>query len=167
MNPQYRLTFSDDYMITANLRYRQQFRGYYWFLGLKWLLALMLSAIGMITATVAKFWLVLPFVLLASFLFISWPLDKATIRRRQLELPRRGEALVLTLSEDGLLAKGEEAEVKIAWSDFTKARRFKDGLLLCRGVQPYWLPDTGASVPEAIAEALRMAKSNVRDFHDV
>jgi hypothetical protein len=167
MSAQYRLTFSVDYLITANWRKRQQFRGRYWFHGLQWLLASMLLVVGVYSAAVAKIWMILPFAIVACFLLMTWPVDKWRMRMEHRRSLYRDNSFELTVSEDGVVASGLASEVKLDWSAFTKARRFEDGLLLFRGPQIYWLPDIAGSTPEAWVDALHIARINVRDFRDL
>ena len=167
MSAQYRLAFSVDYLITASLRYRQQTKGRYWFLGLKWFLASVLLALSVYCTIVAKVWQSLPFAVIASFLFLPWQIDKWRMRREFLESAYRDETIVFTVSEDGVHVTGHKSDDKFGWPAFTKARRFSDGLLLCRGPQVCWLPDIAGSSPEASMDALRIARTKVRDFRDV
>ncbi len=73
MNEHYRFAFSEDYLITANLRYRQQIPGRYWFFALKWFLGAVLLALGTLCAVFGIFWLLVPFGAFAGALFLAWP----------------------------------------------------------------------------------------------
>ncbi|WP_411886623.1 hypothetical protein [Polaromonas sp. YR568] len=51
---------------------------------------------------------------------------------------------------------------------FTKARRFKDGLLLFQGASAFnWPPDFAAADVMAVANAQELARWNIPDYRDV
>jgi hypothetical protein len=168
MNEHYRFTFSEDYLIAANLRYRQQVAGRRWFFTLKWFLGAVLLALGALCAVFAARWLFVAFGAIAGSLLLGWPIDKWLMKRRLRKSPVWNDNVAFTFSGEGVYVTTRDSESKIAWSGFTKARRFRDGLLLFQGPQFYnWLPDAAATTPEAPTEVLRLVRENVREFRDV
>jgi hypothetical protein len=164
---QYRFRFSEDFLITANLRYRRQLAWRKPFYGFKGVLALILLGLGAVLAVAASTWLLVPFAAIAGSLTMGWPIDAWILKRRFRKSPYHNDELSLTLSEEGLYGKGRASETRLGWSNFTKARRFKDGLLLFHGSQMFnWLPDSAAADPASIEEAERLIRMHIRDFRD-
>jgi len=109
-----------------------------------------------------------PFCAIAGAVFLGWPIDKWLLRRRFRKSPYHNDEISISLSEDGLYGAGRASETKMAWSNFTKARRFNDGLLLFSGSPIFhWLPNSAAVGPADVAEAERLVRQHVSDFRDV
>lgn len=152
MGLQYKFIFSEEFLLTANLRYRRQIIWRRPFYGLKGFLALTLLALTTLLTIVGNTWMVVPFPIIAGMLFLTWPIDAYFLRRRFRKSPFYNDEVSLTFSEEGLHAVGKASEVRGKWPIFTKARRFGDGLLLFQGPQVFhWLPDSAATTPDAIA----------------
>jgi hypothetical protein len=167
MAAQYRFTFSEEFLITANLRYRRQLAWRKPFYGLKGILALVLLGLGALLAVAAETWLLIPFAAIAGSLSAGWPIDAWLLKKRFRKSPYHNDEIFLTLSEEGLHGTGRSSETRLGWPIFTKARRFKDGLLLFHGPQMFnWLPDSAAADPASVAEAERLIRMHVRDFRD-
>jgi hypothetical protein len=164
---QYRFTFSEDFLLTANLRYRRQLAWRKPFYGIKGVLALILLGLGALLAVKASSWLFVPFAAIAGSMTMGWPIDGWILKRRFRKSPYHNDEILLTLSEEGLHGVGRSSETRLAWSNFTKARRFRDGLLLFHGPQMFnWLPDSAAVDSMSVEEADRLVRAHVRDFRD-
>jgi hypothetical protein len=168
MSAQYRFTFSEEFLITANLRYRRQISWRAPFYGVKWFLAIIFLALGVFLAVIAKFFLLIPFAVIAGSLFLGWPIDAWLLRRRFRKSPFHNDEISLSISEEGLHGAGRASETRLGWSVFSKARRFRDGLLLFQGSGAFhWLPDAAAVDSSSLTEAERLVRLHVRDFRDV
>jgi hypothetical protein len=168
MGAQYRFTFSEEFLLTANLRYRRQLWWQRPFYGFKWLLVLILIGLGVICAVFGTVSLFIPFGAIAGGLFLGWPLDSWLLRRGFRKSPFHNDEITITLTDDGVHAVGKSSETRVGWASFTKARRFKDGLLLFQGPQLFnWLPDAAACEKSTRAEAERMVQLRIADVRDV
>jgi hypothetical protein len=168
MRAQYRFTFSEEFLITANLRYRRQLAWRKPFYGLKGLLTFILIGLGALLAIAAEAWLFIPFAAIAGSLLLGWPIDSWLLRQRFRKSPYYNDDISLSLTEEGLHGIGRTSEMRLGWALFTKARRFNDGLLLFQGPHVFhWLPDSAASSLSDLAEAERLAQVHVKDFSDV
>jgi hypothetical protein len=131
------------------------------------MLAVLLIGIGALLAAFASTWLLVPFAAIAGSLTLGWPIDAWVIKRRFRKSPYHNDEIALTLSEEGLHVVGRASETRLAWSNLTKARRFKDGLLLFHGPQMFnWLPDSAAADAGSVEEADRLIRTHVKDFRD-
>jgi hypothetical protein len=168
MSVEYRFRFSEDHLLTSILRYRQQVWWRRPFYGLKWVLAVLL---GVLVAICVANGLPIPAGIFGGFLgilLIGWPIDSWIARRRFRKSPYHNDELTFYLSKDGVHIVGRDHEVRIGWSTYTKARRFKDGLLLFQGPQMFnWLPDTAAVDPTGVAMANDLVHSHIGDYRDV
>jgi len=165
---QYRFTFSEEFLIEANLRYRRQLPWRRPFYGLKGVLAFILLALGAFVAVAAKWWLLVPFAAFAGALFLGWPIDAWFLRRRFRKSPYHNDEIALTISDEGVHGVGRSSETRLNWSLITKARRFSDGLLLFQGPQVFhWLPNTAAADPTDVADLERLVRAHVQDIRDV
>ncbi|GAA6142609.1 YcxB family protein [Hydrogenophaga sp. 5NK40-0174] len=167
MQAEYRFEFSEDHLLTSLLRYRQQIWWRRLFLALKWVLAAafaipMLVAIYMGVPALAGLFGAVLFALV-----LGWPIDAWLIRRRFRNSPYHGDNIVLSLSDGGVRIVGRSSDSQIAWSAFTKARRFRDGVLLFQGPGMFnWLPDSAALEPTTLEVAQKLVRSNVGDYRD-
>ncbi len=165
---QYRFTFSEEFLIEANLRYRRQLPWRRPFYGIKGVLAFILLALGVFVAVAAKWWLLVPFAAFAGALFLGWPIDAWFLRRRFRKSPYHNDEISLTISDEGIHGAGRSSETRLNWSLITKARRFSDGLLLFQGPQVFhWLPNSAAADPDDVADLERLVRARVQDVRDV
>ena len=168
MSAQYRFTFTEEFLLTANLRYRRQLWWQRPFHGFKWLLLLVLIGLGVIGAVFGTLSLLVPFGAIAGALFLGWPIDSWLLRRRFRKSPFHNDEVTITISDDGVHAVGKSSETRLGWVSFTKARRFSDGLLLFQGPHLFnWLPDSAACESGSRGEAERILHIHVADFRDV
>lgn len=78
--------------------------------------------------------------------------------------PFYNDDLGITLTQDAYSCVGPRSQTKLAWSAFTKARRFTDGFLVFIDAHsPIWLPDSAlqAGGPQEVESILR---SQVKDY---
>jgi hypothetical protein len=168
MSAEYRLRFSHDYLVTSVLRYRQQVPWRRPFIGVKWLLALPVAALVVLSIYSELYALGAVFTAVLTSLVLGWPIDKWLLRRRLRKSPFNDRDLVFTLSDAGVHLEGGIVDTRLTWSAYTKARRFTDGLLLFHGPHTFnWLPDAAAIDPGVPAIAQQMARANVPDYRDV
>lgn len=166
--PQYRFTFSEEFLLTANLRYRQQIPWCNLFYKARRFLAFIFLALSVFFAVIAKFRLLVPFVIIAGLLFFGQQIDAWFLRSQFRKSPYYNDEVTLTFSDEGLYTTGCVSETRIGWKLFTKARRFPDGLLIFQGSQMFnWLPHTVAVDALALAEVEQLIRSHVKDFCDV
>jgi hypothetical protein len=168
MAAEYRFRYSEDYLLTSLIRYRQQVWWRWPFYSFKWILAVLLA--GPFVFFIVK-GLVIPagiFGAILGALLLGWPIDAWIARKNLRKSPLHNDEIVFSLSEEGSRMVGREHDVRVGWTLYTKARRFKDGLLLFQG--PHfvnWLPDVSASDPSGVAVAQELARSHIRDYRDV
>jgi hypothetical protein len=167
MTAHYQYTLSEDFVADSNLRYLRQHAWRKHFLGIKGVLALILLVLGAVVAAVAKSWLLIPLATIAGTVFPGFAIDAWIEQRQFRKSPHYNDEISITLSDEGLNVTGRTSETRFAWSTFTKARRFSDGLLLFQGPQLMnWLPDSGAADSASVGEAEHLVRSNVQDFRD-
>jgi len=101
-------------------------------------------------------------------LLLSAPAIARLALHRFRQSPFYNDEIDFSLSENGSHARGRHSEVRHGWEAYTKARRFKDGLLLCHGPDAFhWLPDAAAADPAAIAAAQQLARARIRDYREL
>ena len=168
MTCQYRYTFTDDYLVAATLRYRQQLPWSRPFYAFKGLLSFIFLVLGAIVAYAAEPWLLIPFGAVAGALFLGWPIDSWILKRRFRESPYRNDEIMLTLSEEGIQGAGKTSETRYGWPVITKARFYPDGLLIFQGPHLFhWLPDSAAVDSSTRSEAMRLIRAHVSDVREV
>jgi hypothetical protein len=167
VSAEYRIRFSEEHLLRSCLRYRQQvwwrrpFHTLKWFLALLLAILLVVCAVNRLVAGAAIVGAIL------GALLLGWPIDAWILRRRFRKSPFHDEVNVFSLSEEGSHVVGPNSEVRAGWPLFTKARRFKDGLLLFQGPHLFiWLPDDAARDASAVAEAQALARSRIADYRD-
>ena len=58
--------------------------------------------------------------------------------------------------------------MRMEWNNFTKARRFNDGMLLFQGPHVFnWLPNVAAVEPTTVQAANELIKANVTEYRNV
>ena len=68
-------------------------------------------------------------------------IDEWTTRRNLRQSPYCNDEIAVTITDEGYQAKSSIQDVTFAWSVFTKAVQFNDGLLLFQGPRLFnWLP---------------------------
>ncbi|KQZ44077.1 YcxB family protein [Duganella sp. Root1480D1] len=168
MQSSFNFCFSEDHLITSLLRYRQQVWWRRPFIGLKWLLALLFSAF--LAFVIWRGYGTLAGITggILGMLLAGWPIDKWVSRRRFRKSPFHNDDIALSMSDNGVHIVGRDSEVKIGWATFTKARRFKDGLLLFQGPAYFnWLPDSAAVDAATVTSAQELARSHIKDYCEI
>jgi len=164
----YRFRFTDEFLVAAMLKYRSQLWWRRPFQGLKWVLALALAGLFALCVAYQLRWPALAFAAVLGALVLGWPIDKALLLWRFRKSPFRDDDLEFTLSDVGVLTVGKTSEIRLAWSAYTKARRFNDGLLLFQGPHLFnWLPDTAAVQEDGPVAAQGLARHHIKDYRDV
>jgi hypothetical protein len=168
MPNQYKFTFSEEFLLTATLRYRQQLSWLRTFHRVKWPLLFVFMAYATFTAVVVDYSLLILFVFMAGALFLGWPIDAWLLRRRFRKSPYHNDQILLSLSDEGLHVVGLTSEIRLSWPVFTKARRFSDGLLLFQGPSVFhWLPNNAVTDPSIVLEVEQLVRSWISDFRDI
>ncbi|MBI4746934.1 MAG: YcxB family protein [Acidobacteria bacterium] len=160
-------TFSDDFLIEANRRYRQQKR----ILGIKtsflisllFLLILAFPSIMFFRLGKPQLCIVLlPFLFLASFQRL---IEEKIIRWRFVSSPYRNDRLTIEFSEDGFHGWSEIQNSTLHWGVFSKVVQFKDGFLLFQGPNLCnWIPITSLANPNQVSELLDLLKRKIPKF---
>lgn len=159
--------FSEDHLLTSMRKYREQTWWRRPFIKYRWPIVVA-SSIGL--AYFVHFGSVYSAGIsggIVGALLLGWPIDSWIIRRRFRKSPYYNDDLSIRLAESGFHAIGQNTRMDIGWSTYTKARRFKDGLLLLQG--PYvfnWLPDEAATEPSMVDRAEKLAREHVADFRN-
>lgn len=100
-------------------------------------------------------------------LLLGWPNAWLT-RRNFSKSPFFNDEIDFSVSESGTHVVSRDSEVRLGWSNYTGARRFKDGLLLFQGPRVFnWLPDTAAADASSIAAVQELARAHIRDYRDL
>lgn len=96
------------------------------------------------------------------------PIDAWLVKRRLRKSPFHNNDLSFRLSPEEIHITGNNEDARLKWSAFSKARRFRDGLLLYQGPQFFnWLPDSASVGQDSITNAQKLAQSKVKDYRDV
>jgi hypothetical protein len=167
MPARYKITLSDEFIAAANHHYLRQHAWRRHVLGIKGAAVFALLVTGAVLAAAAGSWLLVPLAALVGTLFPGFAIDRWIQRRRFRKSPYYNDEIFLTLSDDGVHGTGRTSELRLAWSAFTRARRFSDGLLLLQGPQLMnWLPNGAATESTSVEEAVRLVRQHIRDFRD-
>ena len=164
----YKFRVSEDYLLSAMRKYREQNWWYRPFTKYRWIIAA-ISVTGIICCIYYGSILgagVFGGVLGATIL--DWPIAAWSIRMRLRKSPFHDDEVSVTLTSEGLRTIGKASLSEAQWSTFTKVRRFPDGLLLFRGPHLFnWLPDEAAKEQSMVRIAEELAKTHVQDFRNV
>jgi hypothetical protein len=168
MEASYEFRFSEDHLLQSFLRYRKQLWWRRPFYAAKGLLVFVLVALAVVCVATG-------FVIGAGIFggvigiaLIAWPLDAWVIRRRFRKSPYHDDQISFRLSNDGVVVSGQNHNVRADWNVFTKARRFRDGMLLFQGPHFFtWLPDSAVAVGSSAEEANNLVRNHVKDYRDV
>jgi|GEM_PF-829262 len=163
MQISYRFQFSQAHVLTGFLRNLQQV----WWVRFKWPLAL-LFALALAVCVYEGLPVLAVVFAVGIALLLSAPAIARLALHRFRKSPFYNDEIDFSLSESGSHARGRHSEVRHGWEAYTKARRFKDGLLLCHGPDAFhWLPDAAAADPAAIAAAQQLARARIRDYREL
>lgn len=164
---EYKFLFSEEHVLTACLRYRQQIWWRRPFLTMKWLLVAIFCIPLIIAIHQGIQVLTMLCCAVLGSLLLGWRIDAWIIRKRFRKSPYHNDNVEFTLSENGAHSVGQSSEVRIAWRNFTKVRRFRDGLLVFQGPHLFhWLPDAAAVDSTALDVAEKLLRAHVRDYRD-
>lgn len=168
---EYRFQFSVQHLWTSRQRYTQQIGWirplfkFRWLLGLSCVVALAILANKAMGPAI-----ILSCLFMVGLLLAGWPpsLSIWILRRRFQKSPFYNDEITFSLSEGGAHILGRGSELRIGWANFTKARRFTDGLVLFQGPNVFnWLPDTAAVTAEDVVEAQKLARAQIQDYDEV
>lgn len=167
---EYRFKFSVQHLWTSFQRYTQQIWWIRPLFKIRWPLALScVLALGILAQKALGLAIFLGCLFVLGLLLAGWPpsLSIWILRRRFQKSPFYNDQITLSLLESGAHVLGRDSELRIGWANFTKARRFSDGLMLFQGPNVFnWLPDTAATA-EGIAAAQKLARSQVPDYREI
>jgi hypothetical protein len=164
----YRFRFSADFLIESMLKHRAQLWWRRPFKGSQWLLGAVLIGLFVLCVAASLYWPSLIFAALAGAIVGGWPINKWFVRWRFRKSPFHDEEVQFVMSEGGVHVTGRTSDSRVAWSAFTKARRFKDGLLLFQGPDFFnWLPDSAAADGPDVELACTLVRRHVKDYRDV
>ena len=165
--PEYRFLFDETFLIESLRKYRKQHGTRYASLAIKSIAGLLLLALAAFSAWQIDWWLALFFCALVLLMFNGHLIDYWLIRRRFRKSPYRNENMVSILTAEGLHAVSPQSDSRLAWSVFTKARSFSDGVLLFQGPGVFnWLPDTALS-DGSRTEVDSLIRARVKDYRIV
>jgi hypothetical protein len=101
----------------------------------------------------------------ALILFGGVALTKWAVYQRMRGRSDFGRETTVTMSDSGFVGRGAQSEGKWSWTDYPKAVRFSDGIMLLRRGVIRWLPDSGIVVGTPTdATALARSKSALREL---
>jgi hypothetical protein len=105
-------------------------------------IGLLASVVLIVLAALNERWFfVLLLVLLAIFIIVADLIDEMTFKNWIENSPFRGDTILITLDENGVMARGPKSDVIFGWEAFTRVVRFPDGFLLYQGPKVWiWLP---------------------------
>jgi hypothetical protein len=168
MDTVYRFRFTDEHLITSHLRYRQQVWWRRPFFVFKWLIAALAAMLLGVAAMAGSVVLGGIFGAILGVLLLGWPIDRWFMRNSFQKSPFRNSDITFSLSREGAHVVGTNEEVRVGWPIYTKARRFKDGLLLFQGPHVFnWLPDSALVEGAGLERAIEFVRGNVKDYRDV
>jgi hypothetical protein len=164
----YLFRFSEDHLVESHLRYRKQLWWRRPFYAMKGLIAIPLLALAILC--VVNGWVLGAAIFggIIGIMFLAWPVDAWVIRRRFRKSPFHNEEISYQLADSGVHVIGKQQDVRLAWSVFTKCRRFRDGLLLFQGPHLFtWLPDVAVASGSTVSETAELVRTYVKDYRDV
>ncbi len=168
MQANYRIRFSDEHIIQAVLRSRQQNRVRGLIFRFRFLLAILALALMALCVAAGEPWMSAIMGAALGALLVGWPIDKAVIRLRFRKSPFRNEDLAMTCSEEGVRAVGANQDSRVSWATYTRARVFEDGVLLFQGPHLYtWMPDAAVADASSPANLRQLARAHVKDYREV
>jgi len=102
------------------------------------------------------------------FLFLRKYNVRWAIRRHFRKRPDRNAQVVWTIDENALQISTGESESKQNWTQISKVRRARNGLLLYpNDMIFYWLPISAFQSDDDRARAETLLRSKVKDFADI
>lgn len=161
---EYVIQFNEAFLLQALRRHRQQAKARFWFLPLKAICFVGISALLALTIYLRLWWVsLLPGIFLLLLVFGS-KLDDWMVRRRMRHSPFNGLEVRILLNEQGYTASDAKSRSELAWSVFSRVKRFDDGFLAF-GAPPmiYWWPDS-AMRSGTVAEAKQLLRRHIARF---
>ena len=108
------------------------------------------------------------FLLLGVALIFSTSLCGVVSRHRIRKIPTLNDDWVIRLSDDGVSSSSKRSKGRLDWSDFSRARRLADGLLLFQGPSLFhWLADSACTQPALPSDLGDLVRRHVSDYRDV
>ncbi len=171
---QYRVSFDESYMIAGLSRYRRQRKVFPWFIAVKVVCTLCLSALlaiivgAVVTQTGSNatplLWISVVLATFIVLLLLGPRLDYFFIKRRLKKSPFYGGEMKIAVRDAGVSIDTQQSQTSMAWSAFTAAKRVTGGFLLHSDPsQFYWLPDEALMVG-APADVERLLRENIRTY---
>ena len=168
MEATYQFQFSEAHLLESFLRYRRQLwwrRPFYAAKGLLAIVVLALAAISVVYGFVLGAGI---FGGVFGIMLLAWPIDAWVLRRRFRRSPYHNDQITCRLSDTGVHVSGQNHDARLEWKVFTKARRFRDGLLLFQGPHFFtWLPDSSVANGSSVSTINEFVRSHVNDYRDV
>ncbi|HEX6396427.1 MAG TPA: hypothetical protein VFZ95_03310 [Steroidobacteraceae bacterium] len=168
MQANYRFRFDLDHLVRSTQRYQQTsaiLRG--WSV-LRYVIAIPIAALAWFCWLIRENTVASLCTAAVISLLFTWPLQKLAMRYRFRKSPFGNEDVTVGFDHEGVHVKGSLQDTRLTWAVYTRARRFKDGMLLFQGPQLFsWMPDAGAADSTSVANLRELARSRVRDYREV
>jgi hypothetical protein len=163
----YQFVFDESHLLAAQARYRRQHSLLRYFSWL-WYVA-MAALLGYLAFLLYRghFNLWPALIIFLPMAGVGSAATHASIRSKFRKSPFHNQTLDTELSDEGLQARTADSETRHAWKMMTKARSFRDGLLLFHGPHVFrWLPD--ATLVSGTREQVHsLVRSHVTDYVEV
>ena len=160
---EYRFKLDENYIVESIMRWRKQHITRGMFIAIKAIASFLLIAFAILFFCFNHYILGVVFIALVFFMYKGHLVDLWLAKRRLRKSPYFNDNVVITISPESYHEKSDKSESTIAWSAFTKVRRFNDGVLLFQGALVHWLPNSAiASGSVSLVEEL--ARDNIGDY---
>ena len=168
MDAVYQFQFSESHLLESFLRYRKTLWWRRPFHAAKGVLAIVVAALGVLCVWVGFVLGAGIFGAVLGIMYLAWPIDSWVLRRRFRRSPYHNDQITYRVSAEGMHVSGRDHEMRMDWNVFTKARRFRDGLLLFQGPHLFtWLPDSSIAAGASSAAVNELIRNRVKDYGDV
>jgi hypothetical protein len=161
---EYAFQYSEQHLVTSASRYRQHVLTRFWLSPFK-----LVGFVGLAALLVFGLYnsLVVPSAIFAAalvLLILGPRIDYWVMKRRFRRSPFYNSDVRILVTPDGIVSSDAISRVELAWSAFTKARRFPDGLLVVLGqAQFYWLPDSALHTG-TVSEVENLLRLNIARY---
>jgi hypothetical protein len=170
---EYRVFYNEDYVLSSIERYRRQKHVYPWFIAVKIVCALGLSAllaiiVYAVTTSMGSSGPLLGIaVVIVAFLFLLLQgprIDYIFLKRRLRRSPFYGDEMHILVSAAGVSLNTPRSQTTSKWSAFTKVRRLSSGFLVFTDPTTFhWWPDSALSTG-AITEVEHLLRANIAAY---
>lgn len=160
---EYRFKLNENYLIESIMRWRKQHTTRSVFIAIKAIASFLLTVFAILFFCFNHYILGVVFIALVGFMYKGHLVDLWLAKRSLRKSPYFNDDMVITISPESYHEKSNKVESTLAWSAFTKVRRFNDGVLLFQGALVHWLPSS-AITSGSVSSVEELARDNISDY---